>query len=193
MNSIATSKKEQSHRRIVAAAARVMRRDGFKGVAVAEVMKEAGLTHGGFYAHFASRDALLAEAVIHASEESGAMVSDYVDKLAARNGDRFRSFVEAYLSEAHIDACENGCPVSALCSEMRSQAPEVLESSRQAVFNLQALVRRVLPAHHGDQASWTIAATISGAMQMARVLGNGKQGRALLASTRAELLERYGA
>ncbi|MFJ3059164.1 TetR/AcrR family transcriptional regulator [Herbaspirillum sp. NPDC087042] len=191
MNTLPASKKEQSHQRIVAAAARVMRRSGFKSVNVAEVMKEAGLTHGGFYAHFASRDALLAEAVTYASRDSGALVGEYVEKLSARHGNRFKAFIESYLSDSQITGCENGCPVAALCSEMHSQAPEVVESSRQAITSLQKLVRELLPEHHGDGASWMIAATISGAMQMARVLGDGKQGPALLAATRDELLERY--
>ena len=59
----ASTKREQTHARIVEAAARALRREGFAGVGVADVMKQAGLTHGGFYAHFASREALLLEAV----------------------------------------------------------------------------------------------------------------------------------
>ncbi len=191
MNSTAPSKKEQSHQRIVAAAARAMRRSGFKGVSVAEVMKEAGLTHGGFYAHFASRDALLAEAVSHASRDSATLIMNHVGKQADAGGERFRAYVNAYLSDSQIEACENGCPVAALCSEMRGQAPEVMASSREAIHSLQQLVRAVLPAHHDEQASWMVAATLSGALQMARVMGNTPQGRALLASTRAELLARY--
>jgi TetR/AcrR family transcriptional regulator, transcriptional repressor for nem operon len=63
-------RKQLSHERIVDTAARVLRESGFAGVGVADIMKRAGLTHGGFYAHFASRDALLAEALERAGEDS---------------------------------------------------------------------------------------------------------------------------
>src|SRR5437667_9933364 len=66
----APSRKEVTHERIVAAAARATRRTGYDGTGVAEIMKEVGLTHGGFYAHFASREAMLAEAADRAGAES---------------------------------------------------------------------------------------------------------------------------
>ena len=69
------SRKELSHERIVATAARAIRRGGFQGVGVADIMKEAGLTHGGFYAHFSSRNALLAEALERAGQDSAERVS----------------------------------------------------------------------------------------------------------------------
>src|SRR5213080_4029320 len=65
-----TAAKEASHERIVSAAARAIRRSGFDGTGVADIMKEAGLTHGGFYAHFPSREAMLAEAADRAGSES---------------------------------------------------------------------------------------------------------------------------
>ncbi|OXC91401.1 TetR family transcriptional regulator, partial [Achromobacter sp. KAs 3-5] len=69
---MSASRKEQSHERIVDAAARAIRRAGYSGVGVADVMKEAGLTHGGFYAHFPSRDALLAAAMERAGQDGAA-------------------------------------------------------------------------------------------------------------------------
>jgi len=74
--SIAPSRKALTHDRIVDVAARALRRNGYAGVGVAEVMKEAGLTHGGFYAHFASRDALLVEAMQRAGRDSAAVVAE---------------------------------------------------------------------------------------------------------------------
>ena len=68
--SIAPSKKELSHARIVDVAAKAIRRAGYRGVGVADIMKEAGLTHGGFYAHFESRDALVVEAMAKAGQEN---------------------------------------------------------------------------------------------------------------------------
>ena len=71
----APGRKQITHDRIVETAARVIRRSGFGGVGVADIMKEAGLTHGGFYAHFASRDALLCEAIERAGHDSAARVT----------------------------------------------------------------------------------------------------------------------
>ena len=70
MSRTPNSRKEETHERIVDAAGRAIRRQGYAGVGVADVMKEAGLTHGGFYAHFDSRDALLVEALEHAGRQS---------------------------------------------------------------------------------------------------------------------------
>ena len=70
MRRSAPSRKEATHERIVEAAARAIRRSGYDGTGVAEIMKDAGLTHGGFYAHFASREAMLAEAADRAGAEA---------------------------------------------------------------------------------------------------------------------------
>jgi TetR/AcrR family transcriptional repressor of nem operon len=78
MTATRSARHQQSHERILDAAARAVRRNGVAGVGVAEVMKEAGLTHGGFYAHFASRDALLAEALEHAGSQSNLNVRERV-------------------------------------------------------------------------------------------------------------------
>ena len=78
------SRKEISHDRIVEAASRAIRRAGYQGVGVADIMKEAGLTHGGFYAHFESRDALLVEAVQRAGRDSAAALSERVAQRRAQ-------------------------------------------------------------------------------------------------------------
>src|SRR3979411_3202513 len=100
------SKKEQTRERIVRAAARAIRKHGYEGLGVAEVMKEAGLTHGGFYAHFDSRDALLAEAAHRAGAESIENLSRAV--AAAKPGEELGAFVDSYLSDRHLHAPEQG-------------------------------------------------------------------------------------
>ncbi|WP_114971009.1 TetR/AcrR family transcriptional regulator [Rhodoferax ferrireducens] len=191
MNSKFLGKKAQSHQRILEAASREVRRSGFRGVGVADVMKEAGLTHGGFYSHFASRDALLAEAVVHASRNIGDAISVNVETLAQRGQSTFSAFVETYLSDSHMSDCENGCPVAALCGEMPNQAAEVLDSSRRIVANLYKLVQQALPPGSSAEAAWTVASTLIGAMQLARAIGNNTQGKAVLAAARAELIANY--
>src|SRR3981081_858431 len=101
------SRKEETHERIVDAAARAIHRHGYAGVGVADVMKEAGLTHGGFYAHFDSREALLVEALERAGRRSLAVTRGA--KLRAGKGvSAFRSLVESYLADDHLGALETG-------------------------------------------------------------------------------------
>src|SRR6185436_207365 len=116
------TKKELTHQRIVDAAARAMRRSGFSGVGVADVMKDAGLTHGGFYAHFDSRETMLSEALTRACEDSSADLTRRADKLRAQGASRLRALIEGYLSETHLADVDSGCPVAALLAEVPRQS-----------------------------------------------------------------------
>jgi TetR/AcrR family transcriptional repressor of nem operon len=102
--------KEKNHRQIVEIAAQKMRESGTEGPGVAEIMKEAGLTHGGFYKHFDSRDDLVAEAVEEAISQARASYRDRVEGA----DDPLASFVDFYLSTTHRDDPGHGCPVVAL-------------------------------------------------------------------------------
>src|SRR3954470_21848926 len=108
----ATRSKEATHDRIVEAAARAIRRSGYDGTGVADIMNDAGLTHGGFYAHFASRDAMLAEAADRAGGESVAMM----ERIAATSPPRraLQDMMRSYLSDDHVEAIEHGCATAAL-------------------------------------------------------------------------------
>src|SRR5947207_11513717 len=119
------TRREATHERILDVAARSLRRNGYAGVGVADVMKEAGLTHGGFYAHFDSRDALLAEAVDQAGAESLESLSRAV--AGAKPGEELQALIESYHSERHLQAPEQGlgCAIAASGSEVSRQPPEV--------------------------------------------------------------------
>src|SRR3989441_1837395 len=97
MKRAAGRSKEATHDRIVEAAARAIRRSGYDGTGVADVMKDAGLTHGGFYAHFASREAMLAEAADRAGAEGVAAASRIAGTAAP--GRAFQALLRAYLSK----------------------------------------------------------------------------------------------
>ncbi len=185
------TRKELTHERIVETAARAIRRAGYDGVGVADIMKEAGLTHGGFYAHFPSRDALLVEAIDRAGRDSAIAIVRGTEKRKARGGSTFRAFVESYLSDTHLASQEVGCPVAALASEIPRQAPEVVEASVKRVHALVERVRQSIGAHAGDGAAMAVAGTLVGALQLGRALGNNPQGKALLAATRESLLAQY--
>ena len=190
MSRTPNSRKEETHERIVAVAARAIRERGYAGVGVAEVMKEAGLTHGGFYAHFDSRDALLVEALERAGRESAEALTQAAERRARNGVSAFRSLVETYLSDSLLASLELGCPVSALGSDMPRQSEIGREASARRVRRLIADVRKALPdAPRG--AATAVAGTLVGALQLARVLGDGPEGRSVLADTRRSLLAQY--
>lgn len=182
---------ETTHERIVDAASRTLRRNGYAGVGVADVMKQAGLTHGGFYAHFASREALLAEAMEHAGEGSAELLNRRMETARARGQSALRALVDSYLSEAHLRGIEQGCVVAALGSEMPRQAPRLHASSTDRVRKLIAVVQRALPEGGTPEQAMAIAGTLVGSLQLARALGSGAQGRAMLAAARKALLSQY--
>lgn len=185
------TRREATHDRIVKVAARTLRRNGYAGVGVADVMKQAGLTHGGFYAHFESRDALLAEAIERAGRDSGAAMGQRVDAARARGESGLRAVVEAYLSDAHLSGAEFGCVVAALSSEMPRQSPELRAPSVERVRKLIALVQRALPEGGTKDQAMVIAGTMVGTLQLARTLGVNAQGKAMLAAARSALLAQH--
>jgi TetR/AcrR family transcriptional regulator, transcriptional repressor for nem operon len=174
------SRKEATHERIVEVAARAIRRTGYGGTGVADIMKEAGLTHGGFYAHFASREAMLAEAADRAGAEAVAALA----RIAAAGPPQhaLKSLLGAYLSKAHVEGVETGCAVAALGSEMPRQAPEVRRAATRRIKEQIDLVARQSPdwgqpgAH--ERALVTVA-TMVGALVLARAVDDPKLSDAL--------------
>lgn len=184
-----TSRKELSHARIVDVASKAIRRAGYRGVGVADIMKEAGLTHGGFYAHFESRDALVVEAMESAGQENIASLSKAMERRLTKGVTRFQALVEAYLHDAHMARTEDGCIIAALASEMTRQDDVVRQEARRRVDAMVALVQSALPAGADENEAAVVTATMVGALQLARTLG-GKAGQALLAQTRQVLIAR---
>lgn len=163
--------KDASHERILSVAARAIRRSGYAGTGVADIMKEAGLTHGAFYAHFPSREAMLAEAASRACAESAAAVSDLVAGLPAKQA--LKSMLQGYLSREHLEQIESGCPLAALGSETVRQAPEVRRAVTQHVKAMVDLIARQSPdwgqpAAH-ERALLTMAAMV-GTLVLARAV-----------------------
>lgn len=166
-----TAARQASHERIVEVAARAIRKTGYDGTGVADIMKEAGLTHGAFYAHFTSRDAMLAEAADRAGADSVAAVAEVVAQVPQEQA--LAAMLHAYLSKAHIANAELGCAVAALGSEMPRQAPEVRRAATRRIKEMVDLVARQSPdwgqpgAH--EHALVTVA-TMVGAVVLARAV-----------------------
>ena len=167
------SRKEVTHERIVGAAARATRRSGYDGTGVADIMKEVGLTHGGFYAHFASRDAMLAEAADRAGAESVGELTRVA--AAAPPQEALRALIRYYLSKEHLQGVETGCPVAALGSEMPRQVAKVRRAATRRIKELIDLVAR----HSPDQDALVTVATMVGALVLARAVDDPKLSKAL--------------
>jgi len=182
--------KQETHDRIVDVAARAIRRHGYAGVGVADVMKQAGLTHGGFYAHFDSRDALLVEALERAGRESGEAVTRALERRAAKRVSAFRAFVDAYLADEHLASLETGCPVAALACDMPRQSGAVRDASAVRVQRLVAGVQATLP-HASRATASVVAGTLVGTLQLARAIGDNAEGRAVLSAARKALLQQH--
>lgn len=175
MKKTAAKSKEATHDRIVDAAARAIRRSGYNGTGVADIMKDAGLTHGGFYAHFPSREAMLAEAADRAGSESVAMMERIAAKLPQQQA--LPAMLQAYLSKEHLEGIETGCATAALGSEMPRQTPEVRRAATRRIKEMIDLVARHSPdwgqpgAH--ERALVTVA-TMVGALMLARAVDEPK-------------------
>lgn len=191
MDTASSTRKQQTHDRILDTAARVLRDTGFDGVGVADIMKKAGLTHGGFYAHFASREALLAEALERAGQDSELRLRESVTAGTAKGMSPFAALVASYLSDKHLKTPEAGCPVAALASEMPRQGEAVREAAAQRVRALVAGVEACLPPGREVDTAAIVASQMAGALQLARTLGDNARGRKHLAATRRFLLDRF--
>jgi TetR/AcrR family transcriptional regulator, transcriptional repressor for nem operon len=176
--------KEAVHERIVRAAATALRRHGISGIGIPALMKEAGLTHGGFYSHFENRDALVAEAIRSAAADTatGALSED-------------KSLAEAlrlYLSTGHAEHPELGCVVATLAAESPHQTAPVRRAVADAARELVRLVDRKLHPKRRRNASPSedglrLAATMIGAITLARAVDDPALAARILEAARGSV------
>lgn len=170
-NGFASSRKEVTHKRIVEAAARAIRRNGYCGAGVADIMQAAGLTHGGFYAHFASREVMLAEAIDRAGVESVAKIAAVAAAVPSKQA--LEAIMQAYLSQEHFDNPEIGCPIAALGSETPRQAPGVRRAATHRIKEMVDLVARQSSnwgTSNAHEEALVLVAAMAGAMSLARAV-----------------------
>lgn len=170
----------ENRSRILAEAGRLFREKGFDAVSVAEVMKAAGLTHGGFYGHFQSKDDLIAQAICHVAGAQSA------------TGD-LSALIDIYLSEPHREHPELGCPMAALAGFMRQQAPEARASMARV---LAAQIDSLAGSMPGSDAAERRVAAIGswsamvGALILARSIDDAVLADELLTKTRVWINQR---
>ncbi len=181
--------KQETHARIVKKASVKLREHGAHGIGVADLMKEAGLTHGGFYAHFASREALVVEAFVYAMDRSIAAWRKKTETMPP--AERFAAVVEGYLSAAHRDDPGRGCALPALAAEI---GRESLKTRRAFAAKFEEMVEMLAEqisdasAEAAREQATAALATMVGTLILARVGGSGKLSDDILAAGRNALL-----
>lgn len=184
------SSKAQTRQRILDEAARVMRETGTEGIGVAALMKRVGLTHGGFYAHFASREELVEEVLKHMFAEADTFkpaqsVSQPAQQLA--------DFIDSYLSEAHRNAPAQGCPLAALVSEVAHLPQPTRQIFAQGFSTMHASLTQLLSElgwAEADALASSMMAEMIGALALARACPDAEQASLLLQRSRAALKQR---
>jgi TetR/AcrR family transcriptional repressor of nem operon len=185
--------KQKTRERVLKEAAKAIRAEGPHKIGVAGVMAKAGLTHGGFYAHFESKEAFVAEAI-------GQMFEDGPTAMLKRVADQpprqaLRNYINFYLSASHRDTRDGGCPLPFLAAEAPRLAGPSRERYAQGAIKLTAILATHLAAldfpHPEDEAS-AILAQLVGAVSLARAETDPERSEAILARSRAQLKRRLG-
>jgi TetR/AcrR family transcriptional repressor of nem operon len=144
---ITQEKKQENHDRIVAIASRMFRERGFDGVGVADLMKQAGMTHGGFYNHFVSKEALIAEAAARGFVETSERYADH----------DLGDVIDAYVSRAHRDARGMGCPAAALSGDAARLPQDTKSVFGAGIAGLFAALEGSLAGRHPDPRAQAIS------------------------------------
>lgn len=180
--------KAASHERIVNTAAARIRESGTDQPGVAEIMRAAGLTHGGFYKHFESREQLIEEAVERALTENQKTVAQMVYEA----DDPLAAFADSYVSTAHRDDAAHGCGVVALGADIRRVGGVAQDAYRAQVDRYLAYLQSLLDGDDEDsrkRANVTLSAMV-GAVMIARALGPTPRSDELLRDVREAVRER---
>jgi TetR/AcrR family transcriptional repressor of nem operon len=186
--------KQETHARIVKKASVRLREKGAHGIGVADLMKEAGLTHGGFYAHFDSREALVIEAFGYAMDRG----NERWRKLAEQTppDKRLATLVENYLTPLHRDDPGNGCAVPTLGAEIARESPKTRRAFSAKLDRMVEMIADLIPdvprKAARKQATGTLA-TMIGTLVLSRIAGSGEFSDEILGAGRDAALGRAAA
>jgi TetR/AcrR family transcriptional regulator, transcriptional repressor for nem operon len=185
-------RKEETRRRVVDVASQRFRRDGIEGTGVAALMADAGLTHGGFYAHFSSKDELVVEALAAALAGSRDILAAEARAARERGADGLEAVLRRYLRAAHRDAPGVGCAVAALASEISRHKAAVRDLLARGIRDYVSIIAAELPAGRSRRAAQDTAYAIFGLMvgtlQLARVTSDPAVSESILRAGRKAAL-----
>ncbi|SEM52629.1 transcriptional regulator, TetR family [Luteibacter sp. UNCMF331Sha3.1] len=182
--------KEQTRQRIVEAAAQRFRADGIDAVGVVSLMGDVGLTQGGFYNHFESKEDLVRESVTVAAT---CAMERMAAKVTASRGERYRALINAYLSADHRDTPESGCVAAALSAEMARRPVETREAFTDGYGEMVELIASTLPASVRGKRRRTLAmavfASLVGSLSLSRAVVDDGLSDEILSLGRQSALE----
>jgi TetR/AcrR family transcriptional repressor of nem operon len=186
--------KQETHARIVKKASVRLREKGAHGIGVADLMKEAGLTHGGFYAHFDSREALVIEAFAYAMDRS----TERWRKIAEQTppDKRLASIVETYLTPVHRDDPGHGCAVPTLGAEIARESPKTrraFAAKLEQMIDMMADQVPDVPRKMARKQAIAALATMMGTLVLSRIAGSGEFSDEILGAGREAVLGRAAA
>lgn len=185
--------KQKTRAKVLQAAAKAIRAEGPHRIAVAGVMSEAGLTHGGFYAHFASKDELVAEAIDTMFVDARARFLRETEGRSPAEG--LAAYIDFYLSPGHRDARGQGCPLPALSADVPRLPQAARERYGRGVASFTSRFEGLLDSlgleTPGDLAA-SLVAELMGALALARAVADPEQSDAILARSRRAVRRRIG-
>jgi TetR/AcrR family transcriptional repressor of nem operon len=186
--------KQETHARIVRKAAVKLREKGAHGIGVADLMKDAGLTHGGFYAHFDSREALVIEAFNYAMDRATDRWRKVVADVAPEK--RLATIVDGYLTTVHRDDPGQGCAVPSLGAEIARESPKTRKAfalKLDQMIDMMADQILDVPRKTARKQAMATLATMMGAIVMSRIAGTGELSEEVLSAGREAVLGRTAA
>jgi TetR/AcrR family transcriptional regulator, transcriptional repressor for nem operon len=177
--------KSRTHKQILAEAASTIRAKGPDRMVVAEVMNKLGLTHGGFYAHFESKDDLVAQAITSMFDQGSAQFQRLTEGLDTKQA--LQAYVDWYLSAAHRDAPGGGCPLAAVSGDLPRLPEEARLRYSEGVERLAGRVAKLLKTlgnKNADALALSAVSEMVGAMSLARAVGDSARSNQILRNSR---------
>lgn len=184
--------KVEIHRKIVKDASRRLRAEGWNGAAVVAVMRDTGLTHGGFYKHFKSKDDLLVESLGEAFRDVGDTLVRAAEQ--SRPGQAWKAIVKTYLQLEMCEHPERGCPLTALSAELARAEPSMQPQIVAELVNYKSRMVRFMPGRRAadkERSFFAIFSTMAGAVAIARILPSTVMREKVLGSVRDFLLRSF--
>ncbi len=185
--------KEETHKKVLRAASAMLREKGPDRLTVPEVMAAVGLTHGGFYAHFKSKDDLIAESILDTFARSGARTRKMVEGMPPQHA--LATFIDFYVSANHRDVPTRGCPIVLLTSDMPRQSKKVKAAFEGGVKTLTGFLAGYIAASGHDEpekVAATILSAMAGAVALSRAVSDRALSDDLLQSARSNIKARLG-
>lgn len=177
--------KAETHEKIIAAAARSFREHGSEGEGVARLMKDVGLTHGGFYRHFESKEDLYVDAIAKGFQQA----ADGMIAAAANapRGEQLRTIIERYLSMGHLEDAGGGCVLSTLAAEIARQRPAIRARINSAMKSYRERLLPFLPGKDNAEKRrqfMVLFPSMAGVLMTARAMNDPAARKEMLSAAR---------